>query len=544
MKFNISCSFGEIIDKYTILTLKEENTDNIEKLNNIKKEKDCIENETTLVKNNDKLFKLLYNTNKKLWELEDNIRLKSKNKEFDNEYIKYAEDIHINNDLRYEIKRKINIKYNSDIIEEKIYNKINIKNNDLKVLSKNDMNDLILVKNLFMNGKYKIAYKNIEKIISKYDKGDLREQNIMDLYISYNNILEILNIKNKYYDKLIYIFDNINKYNYSNEFKEFYNHTMTMSFLLNNDYKRGLKYINLMNVLTGPGINKYNMSYFKKEDKNCRLLIYNGGGIGDFIMMARFIPELCNINNEKNNKIVIMVDDKLYWIYNKVFNYIDNLEIIKYSQRNNIKFDYHCNIFMLLKYLNYNDYKKIPFIPYLNKIEGRTKSKIIDKINELKKNGNPTYVFNWHGNYKNKHEITNRGISLFDAKNLFKSCNDINWIIVSKENTKEEIEFLNKFNITYFIEDFDINKAFEDTIEIFKRVDHIYTTDTSLAHLAGTMDVPTTVLLTLGCEWRWSRNSSKTNWYPNVNLIRQKNSGNWKDVIDEIIQLNQSNLMN
>ena len=58
------------------------------------------------------------------------------------------------------------------------------------------------------------------------------------------------------------------------------------------------------------------------------------------------------------------------------------------------------------------------------------------------------------------------------------------------------------------------------------------------------MDVPTTVLLTLGCEWRWCRNCCKTNWYPNVNLIRQKISGNWKNVIDEIIKLNQPNLMN
>ena len=69
----------------------------------------------------DELFTQLSDVNKTLWDLEDSIREKSKKKEFDNIYINYAEEIHIRNDERYKIKRKINEKYNSSIVEEKIY---------------------------------------------------------------------------------------------------------------------------------------------------------------------------------------------------------------------------------------------------------------------------------------------------------------------------------------------------------------------------------------------------------------------------------------
>ena len=56
---------------------------------------------------------------KKLWILENIIREKSKNKTFDDTYIKIAEAIHKTNDERCKIKKLINIKYNSELIEEK-----------------------------------------------------------------------------------------------------------------------------------------------------------------------------------------------------------------------------------------------------------------------------------------------------------------------------------------------------------------------------------------------------------------------------------------
>jgi hypothetical protein len=122
MNCKISCSFGELVDKVTILKIKKEKAINEEQLKNITNELKTLENENPILLYQDALFDELSETNKILWDLEDNIRYKSSKKEFDEIYIQCAEQIHIQNDKRYTIKRKINDKYNSVLREEKLYN--------------------------------------------------------------------------------------------------------------------------------------------------------------------------------------------------------------------------------------------------------------------------------------------------------------------------------------------------------------------------------------------------------------------------------------
>ena len=119
--YKISCSFGEIIDKISILMIKKKKCTNHEQSQNIEHELTTLTQENPLSNTHDELFDKLKQVNKILWELEDKIRDKSKNKQFDNTYIHIAELIHKNNDLRAKIKYEINTKYRSSIIEEKIY---------------------------------------------------------------------------------------------------------------------------------------------------------------------------------------------------------------------------------------------------------------------------------------------------------------------------------------------------------------------------------------------------------------------------------------
>ena len=76
MNCKISCSFGEIIDKVTILNIKRKRLKS-RTLFNIQTELRLIENDNPQIKTEDKLFELLYDTNLKLWNLEDQIRGKS-----------------------------------------------------------------------------------------------------------------------------------------------------------------------------------------------------------------------------------------------------------------------------------------------------------------------------------------------------------------------------------------------------------------------------------------------------------------------------------
>ena len=115
-------SIGELIDKITILEIKQIYMTGI-KLKNINKEMKLLKNilqDKNLEINND-LIKNLKKVNKKLWEIEDNIRIKESNQEFDEEFIKLARSVYIENDKRASIKKEINQTYNSDLVEEKSY---------------------------------------------------------------------------------------------------------------------------------------------------------------------------------------------------------------------------------------------------------------------------------------------------------------------------------------------------------------------------------------------------------------------------------------
>ena len=121
---HVPISIGELIDKITILEIKKDKLKNL-KLKNILKELSFLR--AVLEKNSifipDEFFFQLKSINLKLWDIEDKIRIKEKNKEFDNEFIKLARSVYLNNDRRSETKKELNIMLNSEIIEEKSYEK-------------------------------------------------------------------------------------------------------------------------------------------------------------------------------------------------------------------------------------------------------------------------------------------------------------------------------------------------------------------------------------------------------------------------------------
>ena len=121
---NVPISVGELIDKITILEIKKDKLKNL-KLKNILKELSFLR--AVLEKNSifipDEIYFQLKSTNLKLWDIEDKIRIKEKNKEFDNEFIELARSVYLNNDRRSATKKELNIMFNSEIIEEKSYEK-------------------------------------------------------------------------------------------------------------------------------------------------------------------------------------------------------------------------------------------------------------------------------------------------------------------------------------------------------------------------------------------------------------------------------------
>ena len=125
MNVNVEISIGEFFDKLTILEIKKERISNADKLLNISKELDGL---------NDLLTQLSFSRedaaqevsdlkriNEALWEIEDDIREQESQKTFGDRFIELARAVYITNDKRSDIKRDINLKLGSDFVEEKSY---------------------------------------------------------------------------------------------------------------------------------------------------------------------------------------------------------------------------------------------------------------------------------------------------------------------------------------------------------------------------------------------------------------------------------------
>ena len=121
----IPISWGELFDKLTILKIKLENLQDKNALKNVKIEYDqlyIIYKKNFLENEKAKFFIInLKKINEKLWDIEEEIREKERNKTFDEEFIKLAREVYITNDQRSQIKRNINETFDSKIIEEKSY---------------------------------------------------------------------------------------------------------------------------------------------------------------------------------------------------------------------------------------------------------------------------------------------------------------------------------------------------------------------------------------------------------------------------------------
>jgi hypothetical protein len=118
-------SYGEIIDKYTILQIKLEHITDLNKQMHILEDIDALVLTVNTLQSSDQgivdLTKSLKTVNEALWLIEDNIRIKERLSQFDDEFIALARSVYLKNDERAQLKYKINLLTNSPLIEEKSY---------------------------------------------------------------------------------------------------------------------------------------------------------------------------------------------------------------------------------------------------------------------------------------------------------------------------------------------------------------------------------------------------------------------------------------
>jgi len=121
----VPVSFGELLDKISILQIKSERIDDAAKLANIHAELSALDKtwmaHPAAVKDIARLRADLKAVNERLWDIEDNIRLQDKAQAFNEDFVALARSVYLQNDERARIKKAINLALGSGYVEEKSY---------------------------------------------------------------------------------------------------------------------------------------------------------------------------------------------------------------------------------------------------------------------------------------------------------------------------------------------------------------------------------------------------------------------------------------
>ena len=125
-QISVPVSYGELIDKITILEIKSERIRDAAKLANVHTELRLLNATWNRYANPPRVTidgerAQLRAVNEALWDIEDRIRVKERAQAFDSEFIELARAVYIRNDERAAVKRAINVKLGSALVEEKSY---------------------------------------------------------------------------------------------------------------------------------------------------------------------------------------------------------------------------------------------------------------------------------------------------------------------------------------------------------------------------------------------------------------------------------------
>jgi tetratricopeptide (TPR) repeat protein len=249
--------------------------------------------------------------------------------------------------------------------------------------------------------------------------------------------------------------------------------------------------------------------------KNKTILIYCEQGLGDTIQFSRYVP----LFNQLECTVILEVQASLV----SLFKNMPGISAIFAKGQKLPKFDYQCPI-MSLPYAFDTTIDTIPPIQPIFLEEA--------KITEWEKILGPKYKprigLAWSGSITHGND-RNRSIDL--EQYISYLIPEFEYISLQKEVREVDNEVLRKSDIRDFSEKIH---DFSDTAALVSLIDLVITVDTSVAHLAASLDKPTLILISHTPDWRWMMNRDNSPWYPTVKLYRQQNIGDWQSALQTL----------
>jgi tetratricopeptide (TPR) repeat protein len=279
-------------------------------------------------------------------------------------------------------------------------------------------------------------------------------------------------------------------------------------------------------------LHKKNLLWNGQNIENKKILIVAEEGLGNTLQFSRYLETLSQLKC----KIIFQCQEELHHLFEDM-DFIDQLVSIESDYDD---YDYWAPLQNLINILTPDLNSNCPF-PSALKIND---NKLLEWETLIAVNDNVKIGLNWQGSASNP-RVTNNSVSLERFKNVLNNPS-ATFISLQKGSAVSDIE---KFQFEENIINYDLlmdtgSKKFLDTAAIIKYLDLVITTDTAIAHLAGTLGTQTWLLLPKVSDWRWLNSKDETIWYDNFRIYRQKIQGDWSDVFSRVEKDSQELIKN
>lgn len=256
---------------------------------------------------------------------------------------------------------------------------------------------------------------------------------------------------------------------------------------------------------------RFKEPYWQGEDlRGKTIVLYNEQGVGDTIMMSRFIPLIKNMGA----KVVLECIAPLQ----ELMKSCDGIDVL--CERYSGPLDYHCSLMTIPSMFD--------IVPPANLRSNLLRSSAWETYSR------PRIGICWTGNPMHPND-RNRSCRLADFAGIGSPLFSFQYDtrphqypdigVVDYTKGGEELKVI---DLKEHMKDFNC------TAKLVEEMDVVVTVDSVIAHLAGIAGVPTFLLLPFVPDWRWGIQGEKTKWYPNFTIVRQRNHGRWDTVFEDV----------
>lgn len=254
--------------------------------------------------------------------------------------------------------------------------------------------------------------------------------------------------------------------------------------------------------------------------------LYGDQGLGDEISFASMLPDAADVCR----KVILDCDSRLEGLFRRSFPQVKVYGTRTAKEAKWDKADWHIDASLPLgqigEYFRTTD-ESFPGTPYL--IACPDRMKMWQAL--LSQKGKPAIGIAWTGGVP-KSNSRNRRITLEDLLPVFGI--DAHFVSLQYKDASEEIAaFRTRHHVDLKQYAFGtLTKDYDDTAALIASLDYVICIQTAVAHTAGALGIPVTVLVPEATQWRYGKSQDSILWYESLKVVRQAKTGSWSQEIE------------